>query len=148
MTKTADNRLVNHIPAGVSIEWRLPTTKDTLPLLSGEQHILCQSKPTASNPAEVLATIDGNVMLATKAYSQGRFIYHSELAPLAGYGVYAPDTYEYVFFKNAIEWAFESSNMPLTRLSPWPYAYDSALLFVSDLDFSDEMGLNGLLTST
>ncbi|MGE5555962.1 MAG: hypothetical protein ACM3UY_06855, partial [Methanocella sp.] len=147
VTKTADNRLVNHIPAGVSIEWRLPTTKDTLPLLSGEQHILWQAKPTASNPAEVLATIDGNVMLATKAYSQGRFIYHSELAPLAGYGVYAPDTYEYVFFKNAIEWAFESSNMPLTRLSPWPYAYDSAFIVRHDLDFSMN-GVQWIVNST
>ena len=136
VTCIADNRLVDDVPKNVQIPWHLPTTKDSLTPISDETHFVWDTATTASNPADVLLTIDGNVMLATKAYQQGRFIYQSELAPLSGYGPYAPDTYEYGFCRKAIEWAFENAALPLTRLSPWPYQYNSAFLIRHDLDLS------------
>ena len=43
--------------------------------------------------------------------------------------------YAYGIFRNAIEWAFESANLPIVRVSPWPYQYNAA--FVVRHDFED-----------
>ena len=137
-TRIADNRLVNHVPKNVNINWQLPLTDNTVSSLAlkNDLHYAWAAKPAAINPALVLITIDGNVMLAVKQYSSGMFIYHSELAPLASYSIYSPVAYEYMFFKQAVEWAFENQHVPLAKLSAWPYQYDSAFIMRHDLDIS------------
>ena len=137
--RSVDNRLVNHVPKNVQIDWRLPLTDHTVNSLqtSGvDPHYAWKAQATASNPAQVLMTIDGYAMLAIKQYSNGMFIYHSELMPLAGYSIYSPVTYEYVFFRQAVQWAFENRHVPLAKLSAWPYQYDSAFIMRHDMDIS------------
>src|SRR5262249_34699699 len=59
---------------------------------------------------------------------------------LIGHGGYAPSMYHYVIFRRAIEWAFQSQRMPVPKLSPWPFPFDSAFIMRHDLeDFSDEI---------
>ena len=138
VTRIADNLLVNHVPKNVEINWQLPLTDHTVCSLApkNDTHYAWAAETTVSNPAQVLMTIDGNVMLAIKPYSNGMFIYHSELAPLASYSIFTPVAYEYMFFKQAIEWAFENQHVPLAKLSPWPYQYNSAFIMRHDMDIS------------
>ncbi len=42
--------------------------------------------------------------------------------------------YAYVIMRRAIEWAFEASNLPIPKLSPWPYQYDAAFMVRHDLE--------------
>ena len=44
--------------------------------------------------------------------------------------------YAYLIFRRAIEWAFESAQRPVVRLSPWPYQYDAAFMVRHDLENS------------
>ena len=119
--RIADNRLVNHVPGGVPIAWSLPLNDHTVSNVqnpANEVHYAWNVTTTVSNPAQVLMTLDGDVMLAIKQYSNGMFIYQSELAPLGSYSIYSPNAYEYMFFRQAIEWAFENQHVPLATLSP------------------------------
>src|SRR5208282_3081547 len=45
-----------------------------------------------------------------------------------------PGMYAYSIFRNAIEWAFQSANLPIPKLSPWPYPYDAAVIFRHDFE--------------
>ena len=57
-----------------------------------------------------------------------------------GHGGFAPGMYAYVIFRRAIEWAFASANLPVPKLSPWPYPYDAAFMIRHDLEnFTNEM---------
>jgi len=139
--KNATNRLVDILPMGVNISpWNLPLDNGTSIQNTGggNAHYFWQAYNTGTGPAEIVLTIPSTpspyVMLATKAYSNGRFIYHSELSPMIGFSIYAPQMYEYTFFRRAIEWAFEARSLPLARLSPWPYQYDSAFIIRHDGD--------------
>ncbi len=139
--RTSSNRLVNHVPTNVAINWRLPLTDHSVPSLYlqvSAPHYAWKARTTTSNPAQVLMTISGRVMLAIKPYSNGMFIYHSEVAPLAAYSIYSPIAYEYQFFREAVQWAFESHQIPLARLSSWPYQYNSAFVVRHDMDISYE----------
>lgn len=140
-TRTASNRLVSSVPGNVAIDWRLPLTDHTLPALERSQtspHYAWSARTTTSNPATVLMTINNNIMLSIRNASRGLYIYHSELAPLASYDLYSPVAYEYTFFKEAVQWAFENNQVPLVRLSPWPYQYNSAFIVRHDMDISYE----------
>ena len=137
--RAVDNRLVNHVPKNVDINWRLPLTNHTvcsLEVTDLEPHYAWATHTTATDPAQVLMTTDGTVLLATKQYGNGMFIYHSELAPLASYSLYSPVAYEYMFFRQTAEWAFENHHVPLAKLSAWPYQYDSAFIVRHDMDIS------------
>ena len=35
---------------------------------------------------------------------------------------------------HAIEWAFEAANIPIIKLSPWPYEYDAAFIVRHDFE--------------
>lgn len=141
ITRTADNQLVNHIPKNVQINWRIPLTDHTLCTLettATEPHLAWATKTTPTNPATVLITTDGEVMLAIKQYLKGMFIFNSELTPLAGYSLYSPVAYEYKIIKQTVELAFKNQNVPLAKLSAWPYQYDSAFIIRHDMDFSQD----------
>jgi len=139
--RNGTNQLVDILPMGVNISpWNLPLSNSTSLQNTGggNAHYFWQAYNTVANPAEILITIPSSpssyVMLATKNYSSGRFIYHSELVPLVGYGIFSPGMYEYTFFRKAIEWAFETWSLPVIKVSPWPYQYDSAFVIRHDCD--------------
>jgi hypothetical protein len=137
--RIVDNRLVNCVPLNVNIDWRLPLNDHTLSQLNTslpDPHYAWKTTVTSTNPAQVLMTIDGYVMLAIKQYNAGWFIYNSELAPLASYSIYSPMVYEYIFISQAVSWAFQTRNTPLVKLSPWPYQYNSAFIIRHDMDNS------------
>ena len=72
--------------------------------------------------------------------AKGYFIYCSAFQPLIGHSGFAPSMYAYVIFRRAIEWAFESANLPMPKLSPWPYQYDAAFMVRHDLEnFTNEI---------
>ncbi len=139
VTRQIDSQLTNHIPKNVEINWRLPMSNHTLCTLEPpdtEPHNVWATHVTASNPAQVLLTTDATIMLAQKNSGNGMFIYHSELTPLASYSLYSPVAYEYKMIREAVEWAFENQNLPLAKLSAWPYQYDSAFVVRHDMDIA------------
>ena len=127
--RDSDDSLVSHITTGQDLFWPLPEKYNTdaagMVLDDNGSHNAWVTTPTSTDPATVLvhspelldypsSTVP---VIATKAYGAGRFIYSAEMAPLAGWGGYAPDTSEYLFFRRAIENAFKSAGLPLVRLS-------------------------------
>ena len=138
MEKTIDHRLVSHITAEY-MTWEMPLTSEDISWGVSPNHVhqayhyLWQV--TVDDATEIAHTSHCPYLL-TKAYGQGRFIYHAGLQPLVGHGGHAPGMYAYGIFRKAIEWAFESANLPLMRLSPWRYAYNAAYMVRHDLENS------------
>ena len=71
------------------------------------------------NGGAVLANGDSTPSLVIRSYGKGNFIYFSQMQPVIGHGGFAPTHYSYLIFRRAIEWAFESANLPLVKVSPW-----------------------------
>jgi hypothetical protein len=137
--RVANNPLVDCVPANVNMDWRLPLADHTLVKLDDYQvdpHYAWRATVTAVNPAQVLMTLDGGIMIAVKQYNAGWFIYNSELDPLSSYSLYSPIVYEYLIIRQAVLWAFQNLNVPLATLSPWPYQYNSAFIIRHDMDNS------------
>ncbi len=87
-----------------------------------------------ASSATVIANADDSPYLTVKQYGKGYFIYIAAMQPVIGHGGFAPSTYSYTMFRNAIEWAFESVNRPIAKLSPWPYQYNAAINFRHDME--------------
>ena len=95
---------------------------------------------SAASNATVLAAGDNYPFLVVKPFGKGYFIYHAAFQPLLGHGGFAPGMYAYMIFRRAIEWAFQSANLPVPKLSPWPYPYDAAFMIRHDLEnYTNEM---------
>ncbi len=139
-TKVGNHRMVSHVPAG-QLNWFMPLSADDIPLgvsgshLPNSQHQVWQVQAT---DATVIANggLGGSLFpyLLVKSYGKGYFIYHAAMQPLLGQGGYDSGMYAYVIFRRAIEWAFEAAKLPVTKVSPWPYAYDAAVIFRHDLE--------------
>ncbi len=138
-TKQFNHRIVSHIPAGV-LSWALPYAADetfwgsTSPH-TGEQpqvyHLVWQVQPS---DATIVALGDNYPYLLVKPYGKGYFIYIAAMQPIIGHSGWAPGMYAYMTFRKAIEWAFDSANLPVAKLSPWPYQYDSGFMVRHDLE--------------
>src|SRR6185503_20248280 len=87
-----------------------------------------------SSNATVIAM--GNVYpyITVKQYGKGWFIYHAGMQPLIAHTGFSPGMYSYLIIRKAIEWAFENRNLPVARLSPWPYQYDATFSVRHDLE--------------
>jgi uncharacterized repeat protein (TIGR01451 family) len=135
-SKALDHRLVSHIPWG-TLTWYMPLDSEEIPLGITGAHAVHGAhdvwQVTASD-AEVIANGESGPLLTTGSYGQGHFIYHGDFNPLIGHGGNASGMYAYVIYRNAIEWAFESFNLPIIKLSPWRYAYDAALIVRHDFE--------------
>ena len=138
-TVTANHRLISHIPQG-TLNWQMPQSAEEISWPeashvpnppSGLFHLLWQVQPDG---ATVLAQGDSVPYLLVMPYGKGYFIYDAAMQPLLGHGGWAPGMYAYGIVRNAIEWAFQSQNVPVVRLSPWPYAYDAAVVFRHDME--------------
>lgn len=149
--KLVDHRLVGDIPGGTLV-WRMPTSPDETSWGSCQTHgTACSTNRGFDGPhqiwvvtnssAHILATDeDGYPYIAVNGYGNGQFLYDAALQPLLGHGGFAPGMYTYMIFRRAIEWAFESAQRPVVKLSPWPYQYNAAFMIRHDLeDYSDEI---------
>src|SRR5262249_49868738 len=89
---------------------------------------------SAAANATVIAKGDSYPFLIVKPFGKGYFIYHAAFQPLLGHGGFAPGMYAYAIVRRVIEWAFASANLPVFKLSPWPYPYDAAFMVRHDLE--------------
>jgi hypothetical protein len=141
-TKQLEHRTINHIPGG-ELTWRTPAKAEEISwgISPAHSYLAPHDLWRVSSPgATVLATGDSFPYLTIKKYGKGWFIYCAQLQPLVGHGGFAPGMYAYVFFRKAIEWAYEASNLPIPKISPWPYPYDAALMVRHDLEnFTNEI---------
>jgi len=134
-TKLSNQRLVAHVTGG-PLNWAMPRMASdisggTTPNYSGPGgHLFWVVQPS---DATVVAVGDASPYITIKHYGKGWFIYNAALEPLIGHGGFAPGMYSYGIFRNSIQWAFEAAKMPITKLSPWPYPYDAALMIRHDL---------------
>jgi hypothetical protein len=144
-TKLANHLLVSHFPGG-TLFWQMPSSSDetTIP----EADALTSLTPNETPPnvlpywawqvqatsAAAIAEGDLYPNVLVKQFGKGYFIYYAAMQPLIGHGGWAPSTYAYSIFRNAIEWAFRSANRPVVKLSPWPYPYKAAVMFRHDLE--------------
>jgi len=136
-SKVGNHRLVAHIPAG-KLSWYMPKTATEVPWGTSyyghplhEEHYDFQVQAVG---AEVIANGSHSLLLATKTYGSGTFIYHADFQPLIGFGGSDSGMYAYGIYRNAIEWAFEAANLPIVRLSPWQYQYNAAFILRHDLE--------------
>ncbi|MDB6110516.1 MAG: hypothetical protein JWR69_2266, partial [Pedosphaera sp.] len=140
--KQSNHRLVSHIPDG-TLTWRLPSSSEEISWGISPAHPFQAPHDiwrVQVTDATVIAQGDNHPFLVVKPYGKGYFIYCSAFQPLIGHGGFGPGMYTYVILRKAIEWAFESSKLPIAKVSPWPYPYDAALMVRHDLeDFPDEI---------
>ncbi len=140
-TKAGSHRLTADIPSG-SLFWGGKPSYDSIPWdpnapNQDQQQSEAMNRQVwrvTNTDAQVLATGDGGVELATKGYGNGRFIYDAELQPLLGDTGYNSSAFAYTIYRNAIEWAFEAAGMPIVKVSPWQYPYDAAGVVRHDLE--------------
>ena len=141
LLKLTDHRLVSHIPSGPLV-WRMPTSSEEISWGTCQTHSDGGGfmgphqiwQVTTDSGVQVLAWGNSSPCLTVNQYSNGCVIYDAALQPLIGHGGFAPGMYAYVIFRRAIEWAFESAQRPVARLSPWPYGYDAAFIVRHDLE--------------
>ncbi len=142
ITRLVPHTLVNHLPPG-QLTWRLPAYSEEINWGVSPSHSYMNPHDiwqiTASD-ATVLAQGDNYPYLTVKAYGKGYFIYEAPLNPIVSHGGFGPGMYSYVILRRAVEWAFSTQNVPLPKLSPWPYQYDAAFMMRHDLeDYANEM---------
>jgi len=138
VTRIADHPLTSHIPQG-TVRWRMPLTSDEIYYGVSPDHgppdgVHYVWQVTAAPGTTVLANWDTGPLLTTSQYGKGRVIYHGALQPILGIGGWDPGMYAYLIYRNAIQWAFETANLPLVRLSPWRYQYDAAFVVRHDFE--------------
>jgi hypothetical protein len=141
-TKQLEHRTVSHIPGG-ELTWRIPSKSEEISWGISPNHTYLAPHDlwrVSAPGATVLATGDSFPYVTIKQYGKGWFIYCAQLQPLVGHGGFAPGMYAYVFFRKAIEWAYEANNLPIPKISPWPYPYDAAFMVRHDLEnFTNEI---------
>jgi hypothetical protein len=136
------HRLVGDIPAG-QLTWRMPSYSEEIPWGISPSHPYMAPHDVwqvRATDATVLAQGDSYPYLLVKPFGKGYFIYNAAFQPLVGHGGFAPGMYAYIVFRRAIEWAFAAANLPVPKLSPWPYQYDAAFMIRHDLEnFTNEI---------
>ena len=136
LTKTTDHRLISHIPSG-TLAWLSAQSSDEIPLGVSPAHPVHTwhfAWQVIQGDATVLAQGDAGPLLTVKNYGQGQFIFHGPFQPIIGHGGFDSGMYAYVIYRKAIEWAFESFNVPIVKVSPWRYPYDAALTVRHDYE--------------
>ncbi len=139
--RSTSHLLVTDIPSG-NLTWRMPSHSEEISWGISPEHNFAAPhdiwKVSVASGATVVATGYNSgtdyPFLVVKPFGKGYFIYHAAFQPLLGHGGFAPGMYAYMIFRRAIEWAFASANLPIPKLSPWPYPYDAAFMVRHDLE--------------
>ena len=138
-TRVSGHPLVAHIPEG-TLSWQMPLAAEEISwpeanhvgnAPTGLPHLVWQVQMSG---AAVIAQGDTGPYVTVTQYGKGYFIYVAAMQPLLGHGGWAPGMYTYGIFRNAIQWAFGSATMPVAKVSPWPFAYDAAIIFRHDME--------------
>ena len=138
-TAVSEHPLIVHIPQG-TLSWQMPSSSEEISWPeanhvpfppTGLPHLLWQVQPAG---ATVIAQGDSRPYLLVQRYGKGWFVYDAAMQPLLGHGGWAPGMYAYGIIRNAIQWAFQSANMAVPRLSAWPYEYNAAVIFRHDME--------------
>jgi hypothetical protein len=138
-TAVSEHPLIIHIPQG-TLSWQMPASSEEISWPeanhvpfppTGLPHLLWQVQPAG---ATVIAQGDSRPYILLQRYGKGWFVYDAAMQPLLGHGGWAPGMYAYGIIRNAIQWAFQSANMAVPRLSPWPYEYNAAVVFRHDME--------------
>ena len=140
-TKSSDGPIVAHIPSG-TLKWAMPLTSDDISWGIDPAHTAIGDHyvwNVNNINAEIIAQGSNGPLLTTKKYGEGYFLYYGAMQPLIGFGGHHCGMYAYGIFRNAIEWSFKQANLPILKLSPWQYSYDSA--FMIRHDFENELKL-------
>jgi hypothetical protein len=146
--KLLNDRLVAEIPGGV-LAWDMPTGADEIAQGITPNHSVLTGQllwQVQASDATVIADGDTSPFLLTKQFGQGTFIYDAAMNPLLGHGGAAPGTSAYLIFRRAIEWAFSSAKVPITKVSPWRYPYDAAFMIRHELD-NNQAYISNIVTS-
>ena len=142
LTTQTSHRIINDIPAGTNT-WRMGAFADETSWGTSPTHNYLLPHDiwqVTAGGATVLATGDNGPYILLKQYGKGWIIYDAAFEPLIGEGGFAPGMYAYMILRRSIEWAFETANLPIPKISPWPYQYDSAYMVRHDLEnFGNEM---------
>ena len=142
LTTQTSHRLIDDLPGG-QLTWRMPSSAAEIPWGISPSHPFLAPHDlwqVQASDATTLAQGDAYPFLLVKPFGKGYFIYDAAFQPLIGHGGFAPGMYAYVIFRRAIEWAFASANLPVPKLSPWPYPYDAAFMIRHDLEnFTNEI---------
>lgn len=89
---------------------------------------------SSGNQTEPTARTD--IKLAVKNYGHGTFYYNAEMQPLVGFGAgigaSARVIREYKTVRDAVDRAFAAHTQVNIRLAPWPYPFNSALIYRHD----------------
>ena len=100
-----------------------------------------------ANGATVLANGNAGPLLTVKSYGHGQFIWHGDIQPLIGHGGYDPSMYAYLVYRRAIEWAFQTLNVPIVKLSPMAISLRHCPFMVRH-DFENDMSLISSIQSS
>lgn len=110
---------------------------------SGYNHPLHWAQGVIPTTATVLAESENGVpILTVRNYGKGKFIYHSEFNPLAGYSMHTVANYVYGFYRKAIDEAHKALSMPNIRLGAWPWPYVAG--FMTRHDHFSNFGFDGI----
>ncbi|MHC5183834.1 MAG: galactose-binding domain-containing protein, partial [Planctomycetota bacterium] len=132
--------LVSHLEDDTVVRgWKLARRSSD----SSFNHPVHWAQQVQSTTATVLAeTSTGDPILTVKDYGQGRFIYHSEFNPLAGYSMHTVANFTYGFYRKAIEEAHVAMSLPLVRIGTWPWPYVAG--FMTRHDHFSNFGFDGV----
>jgi VCBS repeat-containing protein len=124
LTKLVNHRLVADLPNG-TIQWQGKPSAEANAYPDGWKWAW-QVRPSGSDGAQAIASGEAGTLIATKPYGHGMFVYDAVLQPLVGDSGWHATAYAYLFYRRAIEWAFDSARLPIVKISPWQYPYDAA----------------------
>ncbi|SPE48882.1 conserved hypothetical protein [Verrucomicrobia bacterium] len=141
-SKLSDHPLVAHIPSG-TLDWNMPVSADEISWGVSPSYLISQGHlcwQVQASDATVIAQGDAAPYLTIKPFGAGTIIYEAAMQPLLAHGGNAPGMYAYGIFRNAIQVAFASADLPVPKLSPWPYPFDAALEVRHDYEnFQNEL---------
>jgi hypothetical protein len=142
-TRIGNHRINEHFPAG-TLNLRQPSHSEEIPYGYTVNPVYPHEDSQAqaahdfwqvtNSTATVIAQGSSLPFLTVKQYGNGYIIYCAALQPLLGNGGWAPTMHNYLTFRRSIEWAFENANLPIGKVSPWPYQYDAAFMVRHDLE--------------
>ena len=145
-TKQVEHQIVSDVPDG-TLQWLAPSSADEITYGISPNHgpnpfhLLWQVQPgdaTVIAMGGTYANLEAYPYLLVKPFGKGYFIYDAAMQPFIGHNAYFPGLCTYMIFRESIQWAFAAAKVPVPKLSPWPYAYNAAVIFRHDMeDFPD-----------